>query len=75
MLIGEGNRKHRGNVARVITDKKRGYATVLLPRPRGLERRLLKRFYLALGVLNVEAPAQDYSQCLDCRPDLCIPVR
>jgi len=35
----------------------------------------MKRFHLALGVLDVETSAQDYSQRLGCRPDLLIPVR
>ena len=33
----------------------------------------MKRFHLALGVADVEASADDYSQRLGCRPDLLIP--
>ena len=33
----------------------------------------MKRFHLALGVSDVEASADDYSQCLGCRPGLLIP--
>jgi catechol 2,3-dioxygenase-like lactoylglutathione lyase family enzyme len=40
---------------------------------RGLERIALKRFHIALGVADVEASADDYSQRLGCRPDLLIP--
>jgi hypothetical protein len=39
---------------------------------RGLERRAMKRFHLVLGVSDVEASADDYSQCLGCRPGLLI---
>jgi hypothetical protein len=41
----------------------------------GLERRAMKRFHLALGVSDVEASADDYSQRFGCRPDLLIPER
>ena len=41
--------------------------------PRGLERRSTKRFHIALGVSDVEASADDYSQRLGCRQDLLIP--
>jgi extradiol dioxygenase family protein len=34
----------------------------------------MKRFHLAVGVSDVEASADDYSQRLGCRPDLLIPV-
>jgi len=40
---------------------------------RGLERRAMKRFHLALGVSDVEASVDDYSQRLGCRPGLLIP--
>ncbi|HYM88099.1 MAG TPA: hypothetical protein VES92_03195 [Nitrospiraceae bacterium] len=33
----------------------------------------MKRFHIALGVANVEASADEYLQCLGCRPDLFIP--
>jgi len=32
----------------------------------------MKRFHIALGVADVEASADDYSQRLGCRPDLLI---
>jgi len=35
----------------------------------------MKRFHLAMGVSDVEASAQDYSQRLGCRTDLLIHVR
>jgi len=33
----------------------------------------MKRFHIALGISDVEASADDYSQRLGCRPDLLIP--
>lgn len=33
----------------------------------------MKRFHIALGVLDIEASARDYSQRLGCQPDLLIP--
>lgn len=32
----------------------------------------MERFHIALGVANVEASADEYLQCLGCRPDLFI---
>jgi hypothetical protein len=41
--------------------------------PHSLERRSTKKFHIALGVVDVESSADDYSQHLSCRPDLLIP--
>ena len=54
--------------------KKRGHATFLTDSSaRGLERRAFKCFHIALGVVDREASADDYSQRLGCRLDLLIP--